>query len=157
MISQAALPSLLIGLGLRGILNQNSTTVGPWRGFRQDHPNKEGNMSAFVVRPVPRIIIGFLVLLLTVIIGCSSGDEAETQTSTTEQSTTPGKTVQQAKEAVASLANPEPGIDPVCGMAVDGSIVVNVDGKDYAFCSQACADKFKEDPDKYITPAKKSD
>ncbi|MCU1591963.1 MAG: copA, partial [Frankiales bacterium] len=48
------------------------------------------------------------------------------------------------------------GRDPVCGMSVDlaapGARAV-VDGKDYVFCMQGCADAFVADPGRYLDPA----
>jgi len=46
-------------------------------------------------------------------------------------------------------------IDPVCGMTVDPSSAAGThrhDGKDYYFCSKGCVEKFKADPDKYLSP-----
>ena len=45
--------------------------------------------------------------------------------------------------------------DPVCGMAVDPAtaIRINVDGGSYYFCEFACADTFREDPQRWIQAA----
>ena len=45
--------------------------------------------------------------------------------------------------------------DPVCGMAVDPAtaIQINVDGRVYSFCEVACADTFREDPQRWIQTA----
>src|SRR5208337_308215 len=45
--------------------------------------------------------------------------------------------------------------DPVCGMHVDPSKAaasVEYEGKLYHFCSRGCAEKFKADPEKYLSP-----
>jgi P-type Cu+ transporter len=46
-------------------------------------------------------------------------------------------------------------IDPVCGMTVDKSApagTVEFDGQTYFFCSQHCVKKFRDDPQRYLTP-----
>lgn len=100
------------------------------------------------------VVFAMLVAALCVSLGCGAKEKTEPQTTTTDQSTTMGKAVDQAKEAagdVAMLANPKPGIDPVCGMTIDDSrLVVEVDGKKYGFCAVACAEEFKADPAKYL-------
>ena len=42
--------------------------------------------------------------------------------------------------------------DPVCGMQVDPSTSVAVEyaGETYYFCESACADTFRDDPDRWI-------
>lgn len=42
--------------------------------------------------------------------------------------------------------------DPVCGMSVDPetAIAVEYDGRIYYFCESACADTFRDDPDRWI-------
>ena len=48
----------------------------------------------------------------------------------------------------------DPGIDPVCGMAVDpGSAAAQVhhDGVTYSFCSEACSQTFMADPGQFVT------
>ena len=42
--------------------------------------------------------------------------------------------------------------DPVCGMVVDlaTAIQINFDGRSYYFCEVACADTFREDPQRWI-------
>lgn len=42
--------------------------------------------------------------------------------------------------------------DPVCGMRVDpnSSVTVEHDGHLYYFCEAACADTFRDDPDRWI-------
>ena len=46
-------------------------------------------------------------------------------------------------------------IDPVCGMQVDPSTAVAVEyaGETYYFCESACADTFRDDPDRWILQA----
>lgn len=42
--------------------------------------------------------------------------------------------------------------DPVCNMQVDeknAAAKLNHNGKDYYFCSQHCADKFRSNPQQY--------
>ena len=45
--------------------------------------------------------------------------------------------------------------DLACEMAVDPAtaIQINVDGAPYYFCEVACADTFREDPQRWITTA----
>ena len=42
--------------------------------------------------------------------------------------------------------------DPVCGMPIDAasSVAAEHDGRTYYFCESACADTFREDPDRWI-------
>ena len=43
--------------------------------------------------------------------------------------------------------------DPVCGMEVDpndAAATVEHEGQTYYFCSQDCADSFRDDPDSYL-------
>ena len=43
--------------------------------------------------------------------------------------------------------------DPVCGMMIaqaDAVATVDHNGSTYYFCSQDCADEFREDPDDYV-------
>src|ERR1700686_3090060 len=45
--------------------------------------------------------------------------------------------------------------DPVCGMNVNPATAKHVhghDGKNYYFCCASCAEKFKVEPQKYLTP-----
>jgi Cu+-exporting ATPase len=119
-------------------------------------------MKSFLIRCSRYGMFAFFVLLLVGFLGCTTGDEGETETAA-EETATPAETMEdakdavehatdKAKDAVAALANPEPGVDPVCKMKLgDESLVITVDGKDFGFCSQHCADAFKEDPAKYLT------
>src|SRR5271155_1907353 len=46
--------------------------------------------------------------------------------------------------------------DPVCGMNVNPATAKHVyerEGKNYHFCSAGCAEKFKADPPKYLSPS----
>jgi YHS domain-containing protein len=46
--------------------------------------------------------------------------------------------------------------DPVCNMKVDeknAAAKVNHSGKDYYFCSQSCAEKFRSNPQQYVKAA----
>lgn len=42
--------------------------------------------------------------------------------------------------------------DPVCGMQVDPNTAVSVEyaGETYYFCESACAETFRDDPDRWI-------
>lgn len=42
--------------------------------------------------------------------------------------------------------------DPVCGMSVDpaAAVAVRYEGETYYFCEPACADTFRDDPDRWI-------
>jgi YHS domain-containing protein len=116
-------------------------------------------MSEFVVYPVRWLLVGLLVLLIAVV-GCGSGEKADVETTADaakEEAASVGETakkaIDDAKDAVAALANPEPGVDPVCKMEIDGSLTAEIDGKKYGFCSQHCAEKFTENPEKYLVAA----
>ncbi len=45
--------------------------------------------------------------------------------------------------------------DPVCGMQVDPQAAIAVDqaGDTYYFCESACADTFRDDPERWIPQA----
>ena len=45
--------------------------------------------------------------------------------------------------------------DPVCGMQVDPktALVVEYASETYYFCESACADTFRDDPDRWIPAA----
>lgn len=45
--------------------------------------------------------------------------------------------------------------DPVCGMQVDPNTAVKLQyaGETYCFCESACADTFRDDPDRWIPRA----
>ena len=45
--------------------------------------------------------------------------------------------------------------DPVCGMQVDpnAAVVLEYAGETYYFCESACADTFREDPDRWVPRA----
>jgi len=103
------------------------------------------------VNPARGLAIVFaLVLVLSFSVGCGSKDDSDTET-TTEMQTTHGRTVQKARDVVAELSNPKVGIDPVCNMAIDeDAVVVAINGKEYGFCSQKCADTAAADPEKYL-------
>ena len=69
-----------------------------------------------------------------------------------------------AKDYQAGNTNLEPRIspvrsmpkDPVCGMTVDASKAaasIEHDGTLYHFCSKGCAEKFKADPAKFLSPS----
>jgi Cu+-exporting ATPase len=57
---------------------------------------------------------------------------------------------------MATAASTERAIDPVCGMTVDparAAARVDHDGKPYFFCSKGCAERFRTDPDRYLSSA----
>jgi len=62
-------------------------------------------------------------------------------------------------EAASRVSVPaKPNQDPVCGMTVDPSKAassVEHEGKLYHFCCRGCAEKFKADPAKYLSPTYK--
>ncbi len=44
-------------------------------------------------------------------------------------------------------------IDPVCGMQLDrtSSVAVEFEGRTYRFCESACADTFRDEPQRWIS------
>jgi YHS domain-containing protein len=56
--------------------------------------------------------------------------------------------------AAPTAATADQPKDPVCGMAVNTETATKVEhnGKTYYFCAQHCAEAFKANPDKYLTP-----
>ncbi len=51
-------------------------------------------------------------------------------------------------------------IDPVCGMTVDPNSAAGThtyNGKEHYFCSKGCVEKFKADPEKYLSPREPKD
>jgi len=61
----------------------------------------------------------------------------------------------QATAVVQIGVAPKLDKDPVCGMNVDPSTAaasVGYEGKLYHFCSRGCAEKFRGDPEKYLSP-----
>lgn len=46
-------------------------------------------------------------------------------------------------------------IDPVCGMTIDpaSAAAVEYDDRTYYFCESACADTFRDEPERWITPS----
>jgi len=60
------------------------------------------------------------------------------------------------EHAMKMAESPEkPFTDPVCGMKVAAAPEKQVDyaGKDYHFCSARCMDKFRANPEQYVSPA----
>jgi P-type Cu+ transporter len=58
--------------------------------------------------------------------------------------------------ALQSGATRKPERDPVCGMSVvaaKAAASIEHEGKLYHFCSRGCAEKFKADPGKYLSPS----
>lgn len=98
-------------------------------------------------------VVGSLVWLLVGGVGCSS-EKSDDQQAASQKETTYGRTVEKAEEVVAALANPKPGFDPVCYMAInEDAVIVTIDGKDYGVCSAGCAEELKANPDKYLLAA----
>src|SRR5690348_17130735 len=65
-------------------------------------------------------------------------------------------TEDQHKHAVH--AAPAEVLDPVCGMTIspeDAAGTHTHRGTTYHFCNPGCLEKFKEDPERYLAPAKK--
>jgi YHS domain-containing protein len=91
-----------------------------------------------------------VLFLAVVVVGCSAKKSENTET--TQAQTTYGRTVEKAKEVAATLSNPKPGIDPVCGMAIDESaaVIVAIAEKNYGVCSEDCATKLRAEPEKYV-------
>ena len=52
------------------------------------------------------------------------------------------------------MASKSRTIDPVCGMDVDPAtaVAVEYDGTTYFFCETACAETFREDPQRWVRP-----
>jgi len=107
------------------------------------------------------LIVVLIGLLAGLFAACSSSEEQAdaqadqatdaTAQATDQKQTTYGRAVQRAEDTVAELANPKVNTDPVCGMAVDEtSIIVTIADKDYAVCSERCAETLQADPDKYL-------
>ena len=74
----------------------------------------------------------------------------------------PAKYLSSDHRAVESVPSPrvtvKPNQDPVCGMTVDPSKAASTaerEGKLYHFCSRSCAEKFRADPAKYLSPTYK--
>ena len=61
--------------------------------------------------------------------------------------------------SVDALKELTSGKDPVCGMKVKASDAAGsstFEKKMYYFCAEACKKAFDADPEKYLTPTKKS-
>lgn len=59
---------------------------------------------------------------------------------------------------VLEQTDPRPSVlDPVCGMTVSrtGARTLDYSGRDYFFCSESCAQKFKSQPSVYYARAKR--
>ncbi len=96
--------------------------------------------------------LGPLLLVACSLVACGADTKVDNQT--TSQPSTYGRTVRKAREVAAAVSNPEPGIDPVCGMAIDETaIIVTIAETDYVVCSEDCADKLRADPEKYVHAA----
>lgn len=100
------------------------------------------------------VIAALMAVCLSAYIGCSSKEtteESDTSQSATQEAQTAAQAVKSAETVVAALSNPKTGVDPVCGMAIDeNAVIVTLEGKKYGFCSDRCAETFKETPDKFL-------
>ena len=49
-------------------------------------------------------------------------------------------------------------VDPVCGMQVDpaSALSIRYGGETYHFCEYACADTFREDPERWVPETRRS-
>ncbi|MEO7672445.1 MAG: YHS domain-containing protein, partial [Pyrinomonadaceae bacterium] len=77
-----------------------------------------------------------------------------------EQAVTPVQ-ISRKSETVAHgemMASPQgKSVDPVCGMTVDPNTAAGsheINGKTYYFCSTGCLNKFKQDPEAFLSPKK---
>ena len=61
----------------------------------------------------------------------------------------------EAKTAAIEKMEPNQTKCPVMGNAINKEIFVEHEGQRIFFCCQACADKFKKDPEKYLEKMKK--
>ena len=104
-------------------------------------------------------IIGrmLVVLMLGVALGCgASEDEAAEKKPVDwdeEKQTTLGRVVQRAHhvgDSRADMANPQMGSCVVCNRPVSYQHFAVVQGKNYAFDSDACARRFQVDPQAYL-------
>jgi len=68
----------------------------------------------------------------------------------------PAKYLADAPDAERATVSLDPvSLDPVCGMSVDAqdpAAALLVEGRTVLFCSEACAQRFKENPGKYPLP-----
>lgn len=95
---------------------------------------------------------GLFLLFACTLVACAADEKVDNQT--TSQPSTYGRTVRKAREVAAAVSNPEPGLDPVCGMAIDETaIIVTIADKNYGVCSEDCAEKLRADPEKYVHAA----
>jgi len=94
-----------------------------------------------------RVLVFVLAMMVFALVGCQQAQEQAEETSpATEEMATPA-----AGEGAM--------MDPVCGMEVtaDSEWTAEYEGVTYYFCSEACRDKFLEDPMAYMKqPAEES-
>jgi YHS domain-containing protein len=123
-----------------------------WLDYRVVRPYDEGGkiMMAQFRTAIRVMAVAVVILAIGIAAGCGSKDTATTE-DTSAKTTTLGRTVQKAKENKAALEAAKAVMDPVCGMAVEGGVIVSYKEMEYHFCSQNCADKFNEHPEKYVT------
>ena len=105
------------------------------------------------------VVSGLAALALFVFLGCSAGGDSETAQSEEPavKIEKPASTDEEAQEVALALSNPKEGVDPVCGMSVDGSTVVTINDKHYAVCGAHCGEQLTADPDKYLVVAAATD
>lgn len=79
---------------------------------------------------------------------CQQQKPSTSEPASAPSAAAPAKTATAAAQAKA--------IDLVCEMEIEtaGAISLAHDGKTYHFCSESCRQRFKEDPDKFIKPAR---
>jgi len=89
--------------------------------------------------------------------GCGSSDDQTAEKKPVdwdeEKETTLGRVVQKAHhvgDARSDIANPRMGECVVCDRPVDYQTFALVQGKNYAFDSEACAERFKLEPQVYL-------
>lgn len=129
---------------------------------------------------IPLFVFGLFIAALFAFAACSSGGD----NASSEQERSSGQEVAQADEhaghdhgtaegmeaeddtghahdadaAHMAYANPEEGVDPVCGMKIGSTpVVAEYAEKSYAFCSAACAETFEKDPESVLAAATKGE
>jgi len=98
----------------------------------------------------------FVALAVAVCPGCSA-DKSEQSKNTPppgEHINTRVAAVQKAKSFKVAFDNPKMGYCPVCGEAVDYESFVTIGRKNYAMCSDECAEKLQNDPESYLAADK---
>ena len=98
-----------------------------------------------------------VVLILGFALGCGSSEDKTAEKKPVdwdeEKQTTYGRVVQRAHhvgDSRTDMANPQMGVCVVCDQPVDYQHFAVVQGRNYAFDSDACAEKFQLDPQVYL-------